>query len=76
MTAIDLTAETPDPPPPSYIRALCERAGGQREAARRMHVDERTVRKWCAESGSSARSCPWVAADWLRKWVLEQAACP
>lgn len=55
----------PDPVPPAYVRDLCERIGGQREAARALHVDERTVRRWVAGD----RACPWAAAELLRRMV-------
>jgi hypothetical protein len=38
-------------------------AAGQRAAARALHVDERTVRKWCAGD----RPMPWAAAELLRR---------
>jgi DNA-binding transcriptional regulator YiaG len=43
----------PDPskhnPDPNYVRELLAKAGiSQREAARRLGVQDRTVRHWCA----------------------------
>ena len=58
-------SHTPDTPDSEWIRALCVRVGGQCEAARRMRVDPRTVRRWCAGTAP----IPWVAADWLRQYA-------
>lgn len=57
---------TPDPVPADWIRALCERAGGQRAAARLVRVDERNVRRWC----SGDAGCPWAAAECLAAYVV------
>jgi DNA-binding transcriptional regulator YdaS (Cro superfamily) len=51
-----------------HLLALCEQVGGQRAAARLLHVDERTVRRWVAGD----RECPWCAAELLRRLATEQ----
>lgn len=57
----------PDPVPPSYIRGLCKQVGGQLSAARLLHVDGRTVRRWVAGD----RTCHWMAAELLRLIALK-----
>jgi transcriptional regulator with XRE-family HTH domain len=57
-------ADAPDPTPPDWLRALIEGAGiTQREAARRLHVEERSIRRWLAGD----RAIPWSAAELLRR---------
>ena len=63
----------PNPPPPAYVRSLCDQVGGQRAAARLIRVDERTMRRWCAVSAPSSAPCPWAAAELLRRMAAEQA---
>lgn len=65
-TAYIPSAVAPDPVPPAYIRAMADRVGGQRAAARLLHVDERTLRRWVAGD----RSCPWAVAELLRRMAL------
>jgi DNA-binding transcriptional regulator YdaS (Cro superfamily) len=57
-----MSVTAPDPVPADYVRHLCNRVGGQLAAARLLHVDGRTVRKWVAGD----RTCPWASAELLR----------
>lgn len=41
---------------------------GQRQAARLLAVDERTLRRWVADPASdSARTAPWASIELLRR---------
>lgn len=45
---------------------------GQREAAKLLVVDERTLRRWVADpSSSTARAAPWASVELLRRILLE-----
>jgi hypothetical protein len=61
--------ETPDPVPPQYLRGLIASAGiTQGNAAKLLHVDPTTLRKWLAPpTAASHRACPWAAAELLRR---------
>lgn len=59
---------TPDPPSQQYVRALCEHAGGQRQAARLLHYDERTMRRWCL----GEREASWAPIELLRRMLVER----
>ncbi len=48
---------------PSKLRKLCVLLGGQTLAAELLHVNPRTVRRWCAGD----RRCPWYAARLLEE---------
>lgn len=64
-------AAAPDTITVEWIRALLERHGcTQREAAKLLHVDERTMRKWCC----GEREMPWAAGELLRRLLLERAS--
>ncbi len=58
MTSPDATKHNPDP---EYLRELIARAGiSQREAARRMGVDERLFRMYLASrTANSAQNCTY-----------------
>jgi hypothetical protein len=60
----------------SRLRGLIAAAGiSQREAARRLHVDPATLRRWLSPpTRASHRACPWAAAELLRRIVEDQAA--
>ena len=64
---------TPDPVPPDYLRSLIDGAGiTQGEAARLLHVDPATLRRWVSPpSTASHRECPWAAAELLRRILAE-----
>lgn len=48
---------------------------GQREAARLLAVDERTLRRWVADPASdSARAAPWASVELLRRLLIERTA--
>jgi DNA-binding transcriptional regulator YiaG len=66
---------TPDPVPAGYLRGLIAAAGiSQQEAARRLHVDPATLRRWLSPpTRASHRACPWAAAELLRRIVADQA---
>lgn len=81
-TQYDLTPEqsgslavAPDPVPAGYLRGLIVAAGiSQQEAARRLHVDPATLRRWLSPpTRASHRACPWAAAELLRRIVADQA---
>lgn len=60
---------TPTPVPVEWLRALLQRHNTtQRDAARLLHVNDRTVRYWCA----GEREMPWSAAELLRR-ILEES---
>lgn len=48
-------------------QGLCNQAGGQRQAAKLLHVDERTMRRWVAGD----RAGPWAAAELLRRMAKD-----
>jgi len=73
LYAQDLT-EIPPTCPGELARALCELIGSQREAARRLHVDPRTVRRWAridvgVEAGEKWDGPPWAAMELLRRML-------
>jgi len=54
----------PDPITVDWLRELLERHQiTQREAARLLHVDDVTVRRWC----TGTRAIPWAAGELLRR---------
>ena len=58
--------ETPDPIPTGYLRSLIKGAEiTQGEAARILHVDPVTVRRWLLDEGPNSRAAPW-AVELLR----------
>lgn len=61
--------QTPDPVPIEWLRNLLnEHHITQLTAAELLHVDARTVRKWCC----SERRIPWMAAELLRRLLMER----
>ena len=55
---------------PADFRAALDRLGlSQSEAARRLRVDPRTVRRWIAGD----RRIPWLVTELLRTWMEERA---
>jgi transcriptional regulator with XRE-family HTH domain len=59
----------PDPVTVDWLRDLLERRScTQREAARLLHVDDVTVRRWA----TGARGVPWAAAELLRRLLDER----
>ena len=72
-SSIDDLGPTPDPVPPAWLHELIEIGGiTQGEAARRLHVDPTTLRKWVAPiTSASHRNCPWAAAELLRRMLIQ-----
>ena len=69
-----MTDQAPDPVPQEWLRSLIEGAGiTQGEAARLLHVSPQVMRRWVApDDASMARSCPWPAAELLRRILAER----
>lgn len=63
-----LQLRAPNPPESDYWRTLCAVAGSQREAARLLKTDERTMRRWC----NGERRGPWAAAELLRRMAADR----
>ena len=60
----------PDPVTVEWLRALLEHHRiTQREAARLLHVDDVTVRRWC----TGTREMPWAAGELLRRQLTERS---
>ena len=61
--------QAPDPVTSEYLRGLIASAGiTQGSAARLLHVDPTTLRKWLSPpTAASHRACPWAAAELLRR---------
>lgn len=61
--------ETPDPVTQEWVRTLLEDSGtSQLQAAQMLHVDARTMRRWCL----AEVSMPWAAAELLRRLLIRR----
>lgn len=71
--------ETPDsfpggpwPTSRDYLMHLLTEGGcTQRAAARALHVDERSFRRWVSE-GDDSRQPPWAALELLRRMIVAE----
>jgi DNA-binding transcriptional regulator YiaG len=63
--------QAPDPITQEWLRSLLEGAQvTQQEAAKLLHVDDRTMRRWCC----GERAMPWAAGELLRRLVTGRPA--
>ena len=64
-----MTNKTPDPPTVEWLRGLlADTETTQGEAARLLHVDHVTVRRWA----TGERAMPWAAAELLAMLLKEK----
>jgi len=70
-----LLKAAPDAITPEYLRALLAARGvTQAAAAGLLRVSPVTMRRWLMAPGVvSARPCPWMAGELLRRLTAEQA---
>lgn len=70
---VSIPDHTPDHPDREWLRALLAAGGiSQREAARLLHYDERTLRKWCC----GERPPTWSACELLRRLLKDPLPPP